>query len=186
MKLQTVKRAAKTKSEINELRREGMIPAVLYVRGQVGETLAVKAADFNAFLRSVKSGHLPTTIFVLVDEKGAERKVVVKEIQYNIINYSVIHLDFEGLVEDQKINIKVPIECIGQVECVGVKQGGVLRQVLRHIRVRCLPKDIPSHFDLDVSALAMRQTKKLKDLDIPEQVCPLVNVNEVVVTIVKR
>lgn len=186
MKLQTVKRAAETKSEIKKLRREGFIPAVLYLKGKSGETVAINANEFSAYLRHVKPGHLPTTIFTLVDQDGRERRVVIKDIQYKITNYAVEHLDLEELVDDHKINIKIPIECIGQVDCVGIKLGGVLRQVIRHVRVRCLPKDLPSFFELDVRELGLKQSKRLKDLQIPEKVRPLVDLNEVVAVIVKR
>lgn len=186
MKLQIVKRAANKKSEVNKLRREGYIPAVLYVKEKSGETLAIKANEFSAFLRQVKPGHLPTTIFTLVDEKGKERRVVIKDIQYAIINYAVTHLDFEELLPNHKINVKIPIECIGQVDCIGIKLGGVLRQPIRHIRVRCLPKDLPSFFQLDVHELGITQSKRLADLQIPKNVRPLVDLNEVAAVIVKR
>lgn len=186
MKLETKQRAANSKSEVNTLRRQGYIPAVLYVRGKEGITFAVKASEFGAYLRQVKSGHLPTTIFTLVDDKGNERKAVIKDIQYDITTYNVIHLDFEELVKDHKVNVKVPIECTGVVDCVGIKLGGVLRQVIRHVRVRCLPKDLPAYFELDIRELGLRQSKRLKDLSIPETVSPLVNLNEVVAVIVKR
>lgn len=186
MKLKTVKRSADSKSEVKRLRREGYIPAVLYVKENNGETLAVNANEFSSYLRNVKPGHLPTTIFILVDDKGKERRVVIKDIQYEITTYAVTHLDFEELVEDHKINVKIPIECTGTVDCVGIKLGGVLRQVIRHVRVRCLPKDLPPHFELDVRELGLRQSKRLKDLQIPETVRPIANLNEVVAVIVKR
>jgi large subunit ribosomal protein L25 len=186
MKLQTIKRTADSKSEVKKLRREGFIPAVLYVKGKSGETLAINANEFRSYLRQVKSGHLPTTIFTLVDDKDKERRVVIKDIQYEITTYEVTHLDFEELVSDQKINVNIPIECTGVVDCVGVKLGGVLRQVIRHVRVRCFPKDLPSYFELDIRELGLKQSKRLKDLQIPKTVRPLVNLSEVVAVIVKR
>lgn len=186
MKLQTVSRQANKKSEVNKLRREGFIPAVMYNKGKEGETLAIKSVEFGTFLRQVKSGHLPTTIFTLVDDNKRERRVIIKDIQYNITTYAVTHLDLEELLDDQKINVKVPIECIGAAECPGVKLGGVLRPVIRHIRVRCLPKDIPSYFELNVSSLGLKQSKRLKDLEIPETIRPLADLNEVAAVIVKR
>ncbi len=187
MKLQAVKRAAKSKSELKALRREGFIPAVLYVKGKAGEPLAVKASEFNTYLRQVKQGHLPTTIFLLLDEKGGERRVLVKDIQYNITNYTVTHLDFEELLSHHKVNVKVPIECVGQVDCVGIKLGGVLRQVIRHMRL-CVddPKDLPSFFELDIHELGLRQSKRLSDVQLPKGARPLDNLNEVVAVIVKR
>jgi large subunit ribosomal protein L25 len=186
MKLQTVQRAAKSKSEVNKLRREGYIPAVLYVRGKEGETLAIKNEEFNSLLRGVKPGHLPTTIFTLVDNKGRERRVLVKDIHYAITTYTVLHLDFEELLDNHPLNVKVPIECTGAADCVGIKLGGVLRQVIRHVRVRCLPKDIPFQFELDIRELGLKQSKRLSDIEIPETIRPLVGLNEVVAVIVKR
>lgn len=186
MKLHTVKRTAKNKCEAKKLRREGSIPAVLYVKEKAGETLAIPSSEFNAILRNIKPGHLPTTIFTLVDEKGLEQRVVIKDIQYQITTYHVIHLDFEALADDSKINVKIPIECVGQADCVGVKLGGVLRQVIRHLPVRCFPKDLPPFFELDVQELGLRQSKRLKDLVLPNTIRPLTNMEEVVAVIVKR
>lgn len=186
MKLQVMKRSAEKKCEAKKLRREGFIPAILYVKEKAGEPISVKASEFGAFLRNVRPGHLPTSIFILVDETGKERRVLVKDIQYNIINYHVSHLDFEELLDDHKINVKIPIECTGQVECMGIKLGGVLRQVIRHVRVRCLPAHIPASFELDVRELGLRQSKRLADIQMPETVRPLANLEEVVAVIVKR
>lgn len=186
MKLQILKRSAEKKSEANKLRREGLVPAVIYARGKSAENVAIKSNDFNALLRNVQPGHLSTQKFTLVDESGKERQAIIKEIQYNVTNYQVIHLDFEELREKEPINVKVPIECTGVVDCIGIKLGGVLRQVIRTIRVRCLPNDIPSAFYLDIKNLGARESKRLSDLDIPNNIRPLANMNEVAVVIVKR
>lgn len=186
MKLQLSKRVGDKKSEAARLRREGNIPAVVYVKGQAAENVAVCATEFKAALRSLTPGRLSTTVFSLVDDKGKERRAIVKDIQYKVTNYDILHLDFEELVPDHKVNVKVPIECIGQLECVGIKLGGVLRQVIRYARVRCLPKDMPQYFELDIRELQMSQYKKLADLNIPESLRPLDDLNQVAAVIVKR
>jgi large subunit ribosomal protein L25 len=186
MNLQIVKRSKNKKSEVRQLRRDGHIPAVLYVRETEGQFFSIRSSEFSGFLRNVKPGHLPTTLFTLVDEQGKKRKAIIKDIQYNITTYDVIHLDFEELSDNVPVNVKVPIECTRVADCIGVKLGGVLRQVIRHLRVRCLPKDIPSFFTLDVASLDQRQSKRLSDLEIPNTVKPLVDLNVVAVAIVKR
>ncbi len=77
------------------------------------------ANEFASYLRNIKPGHLPTSTFTLVDETGKERQVLIKDIQYEITTYDVTHLDFEELLMDQKINVKVPIECTGQCGLCG-------------------------------------------------------------------
>lgn len=186
MKLKVMPRAAQKKSEVLKLRRQGFIPAIIYHKEKAGETIYVQSDEFSAYLRHVQQGHLPTTIFTLVDEKGKQRRVIIKDIQYNVVNYNVIHLDFEELIDNVPVKVKVPIECIGAAECEGVKLGGVLRQVIRYLRVRCLPKDIPSHFTLDVSGLGPRQSKRLEDVPLSDTLRPLANLREVAAVIVKR
>lgn len=186
MKLTTHKRPAEKKREVNRLRREGLIPAVIYRRGQPAENIAVNAAEYNALLRNVQPGRLSTKVFELANQDGTIRKAIIKEVQYNIINYSVIHLDFEELHDETPLNVKVPIECVGAIDCVGIKLGGALRQPIRTIRVNCLPRDIPEAFYLDIKSMALYDTKRLSDLNIPETIKPIGNLNEVAVVIVKR
>lgn len=180
------KRDVEKKREAKRSRREGNIPAVIYRHGKTAEAIAVPSTEFTALLRQVQSGHLPTTVFSLADEHGKARQAIIKDIQYNITTYDVIHLDFEELDKDTKVTVKVPIECTGVVDCVGVKLGGVIRQVIRYLKVRCLPKDMPKVFELDVRNLGMREARRLSDLEIPTNVRPLANMHEVAVVIVKR
>lgn len=186
MKLQMQTRATGKKSAINATRREGNIPAVIYVQGQAGETIAVKQSEFMAALRQVQPGHLPSMVFSLTGGKGKERRVIVKDIQYHPTTYNVLHLDFEELHDDVKVNVKVPIECVGVVDCIGIKLGGVLRQVIRHLSVRCLPRDIPTMIEVDIRQMNLGDSKRLSDLDIPAKVRPLADLNEIAIIIGRR
>lgn len=186
MKLNVGKRKAVKKSEIKAIRREKNIPAIVYGQGKEGEAITVNGVEFNALLRKVQPGRLSTTAFELHEEKATTRRGILKDIHYNPTNYDVIHLDFEELLDDVPINVKVPIECIGINECAGIKLGGVLRQVIRYIRVRCLPKDMPTHFQIDIREMALGQVRRLSDLKIPESVRPLADLHEVAVVIAKR
>lgn len=186
MRLKVAKRAASAKKELGELRRAGDIPAVLYSRGKTGENVSVLGGEFGALLRQIKSGCLPTTVFTLVDEAGKERKAILKDIQYKPTTYEVWHLDFEELHDDVSVNVKVPIQCTGSAECAGIKLGGVLRQVIRTLRVNCMPKDIPSEFVLDIRELEIAGTKRLSDIQLPQRVRPLADLKEVAIVIAKR
>lgn len=186
MQLSYFTREAGKKSNAKKLRREGLIPAVLYSRGKNAESVSVNSGDFASLLRQAVPGRLSTTVFTLSDEKGKSRRVILKEIQYYPTTYEVMHLDFEELFDDHKVNIKIPIECFGMIDCAGIKLGGVLRQVIRSVPVNCLPGDIPEFFQLDVREMNMRDTRRLKDLDIPHTLRPLVDLNEVAAAIVKR
>ncbi len=186
MKLKIKTRLAETKKEINTIRREGNIPAVLYAKNQPNRLIEISGAEFHTHLRKLPEGSLPNKVFVLEDEKGNTFKTLVKDIQYHVTTYDILHLDFMQLSEDALVNVKVPIRFKGVADCVGVKLGGVIRQVMRHLRVRCLPKDIPNEFYLDVTKLSMNQSMRIASLKIPESVRPLQDLKEVAVTIAKR
>jgi large subunit ribosomal protein L25 len=186
MKLNINKRVMPKKSESKKIRSEGNIPAIVYVRGKESETITVNGVEFTAHLRKVQSGRLSTTVFELLEDKVKPRKAILKDIHYDPVSYNVIHLDFEELLDDAKVNVKIPIEFTGVAECVGVKLGGIIRQVIRQLRVRCLPKDMPLVFQMDVKNLGLWEAKRLSDLELPPTVQPLADLNEVAVTIAKR
>ena len=186
MELTINKREAGKKGLNNKIRREGNVPAVIYSSGKENETVEVDGREFDKVLRELKQGHLPTTVFKLKDENGNVVEAIVKGIEYHPTTYRVLHLDFLRLEADKPINVKVPIQCVGGAECPGVKLGGVLRQVIRHLPVRCLPKDMPSHLNVDVSDLGMQQSQRLEKIKLPETLRPLVSLRDVVAVIGKR
>jgi large subunit ribosomal protein L25 len=185
MDLTTYQRTDKKKGTVNSLRREGNIPAVLYSKGQEGTSLAVNGHEFRQLLRNLKQGTLATTIFDLKGD-GFQCRAIVKGIQYHVTSYDVLHLDLMELHEDTEITVKVPIQCIHIADCIGVKAGGVLRQVIRAIKVSCLPKNLPTEFDVDVKDLGMKQTIRLKEINFPEGVTPVAALEEVAVVVAKR
>src|SRR3989344_4099735 len=185
MKLTIHPRKNLTKGETNRIRREGDIPAILYGKNQENETITVKGSEVKAILRNLKSGRLATTVFELTDGGKKSRKAIVKDIQYHPANYAVEHIDLAVLLDDQLVTVNVPIRILGVDECVGIKLGGFLRQVIRTIQVNCLPKDIPQEFTLDVRTLDVNESKRLSDLAIPKNVRPRAVLSEVAVVIAK-
>ncbi len=186
MKLNIKKRAAKNKCESKQLRRNGHIPAVMYVRGQSSDTITVNESEFSSLLRKLGKGRLSTSVFELTNESNVTKRAIIKDITYDPVTYNVIHLDFEELIDGVKISLNVPIECVGVADCQGVKQGGVIRQVIRTIRVSCLPSDIPQVFELDVKNLGLFETKRLSDIELSPAIRPQADLKQVAVTIAKR
>lgn len=185
MKLAVKPRLGEKKKDVKDIRREGNIPAIIYFSKGEPEKLIVEGTEFKAVLRGMKPGQLPTTVFTLSDGKK-DRRAIIKDIQYHLTTYVVSHIDFEELVDDVPVNIKVPVNCIGVMDCVGIKLGGFLRQVVRHVKVQCLPKHIPAEFNIDVRDLGIRQSKRMKDVELPAGVRPLASLEEVLVVIAKR
>jgi len=185
MKLSLSKRTGETESEKSLIRHKGNIPAVVYSKGKANHLITIDGIEFDAVLRGIQKGQLPTTVIHLEGE-GLSCKAIVKDIQYEPTTYKVLHLDFLELNEEVPVNVNVPIRFSGVADCAGIKLGGFLRQVIRHLRVNCLPSMMPKEFVLDVKELGMKQTKRIKDIKMPEGVSPLAPLNEVVVVIAKR
>ena len=185
IELQIAARTAKNKGETKRIRREGKIPCVIYAAGKE-EQASLSKEEFQSVIRNTTPGFLSTKIFLLKDQQGNAQKVIVKDVQYDVGNYDVLHLDFQRLDDKRKVNINVPVECKRQADCVGIKGGGFLRQAMRHIPVSCLPKDIPSHFELDIKDLDIGKAFRVKDIVAEKKVKFLANPEEVVVAVIKN
>ncbi|HEY4254822.1 MAG TPA: 50S ribosomal protein L25 [Chlamydiales bacterium] len=185
MKLTVSSRKELKKSDTKRIRREGNIPAILYGLGHDNELVMVNGEEMRTHLRNMKSGLLATTVFELTDGKKA-RKAIVKDIHYHPVSYAILHMDFALVADDRAVTVNVPLQITGTGDCVGIKLGGFLRQVIRSLKVECLPKHIPQEFTLDVRELNLNEAKRLSDIAIPSNVRPMARMNEVAVVIAKK
>jgi large subunit ribosomal protein L25 len=185
MKLAIHNRALGTKGDVNKLRREGGIPAILYGRDKENTPIYVKGEEVAAILRKIQPGQLATTVFEL-NQGSSTVKAILKDIQYHVVSYQIEHLDFAVLADEALVSVNVPIQIVGAADCVGVKLGGFLRQVLRSVKVSCLPKDIPTGFAIDVRDLGISSAKKISDIEMPAGVKPLAKLEQVAVIVRKK
>lgn len=186
MKLNVKSRVHERKSDAAKLRRAGEIPAIIYHKGKAGEAVSVSEAEFSSGLREMPKGRLSTTTCVLESEGKKTVKALVKDIQYHPVSYRVVHLDFEEVKDDVPVKVNVPLMIVGVIDSVGVKQGGMVRQVIRSMKVECLPKDIPESLQVDVKDMNIGDIVRLKDLNVPNTVRPLIRLDSVAVSMVKR
>ncbi len=147
------------KNEAIRIRRGGKIPAVIYGAGKEPVALTLDPRQIKKILNS-ESGH--NTIFDLKIGAGQEKAMIV-DWQYDPIKSSLLHIDLKRIAMDKAIRVKVPIELTGVAE--GVKtQGGIMDQVLREVELECLPADIPTHIDVDVTSMTFGQVLRISDL----------------------
>jgi len=192
MKLKVSNRPEGRKGEqnlgaVNRLRREGMIPAVLYRAGEEARSIVVSAVDFQTVLRQIPQGTLATTLFEL-DYEGQMHSALIKEVQYHPTTYptAVTHIDLMTVKLDEAVRVRVPLRCTGVAQCAGVRLGGMLRMVMRAILVRCPANAIPEELVVDVRELGIRQGRRLRDISFPQGVTPLLDLDEVAVVVAKR
>ena len=147
------------KNDARRLRKTGLIPAVVYGAGKDSSAITVDPKQMNRILHS-ETGH--NTIFDLSLD-GQSAKVMIVDWQYEPIKGALLHVDLKRIAMDKVLRVKVPILMKG--EAPGVKQqGGILEQILREVEIECLPADIPSHIDADVSQLNFGQVIRVSDL----------------------
>jgi large subunit ribosomal protein L25 len=152
-------RVGADKNAARRLRASGLIPAVLYGAGKEPRAISVDPKTMTRILNS-DSGH--NTIFdITVDSEKS--KAMIVDWQYDPIKGHLLHADLKRIAMDKTLRLKVPIEVVG--EAPGVKtEGGVLDLVLREVEIECLPADIPSHIDVDVSNLTFGVNIRVADL----------------------
>jgi large subunit ribosomal protein L25 len=159
---------------------------VLYRAGEAGRPIVIASADFQAVLRQIPQGSLATTVFEL-DYEGEKVKAIVKEVQYHPTSYQVIHIDLMAVAAREAVRVRVPLRCTGVAQCAGVRLGGMLRQVMRSVPVRCESiEKIPDELVVDVATLGIRQSRRLHQIEFPKGVTPLLDMNEVAVVVAKR
>jgi large subunit ribosomal protein L25 len=152
-------REAKGKNQARRVRKSGQVPATLYGAGKPPVSISVDPKAISAILHS-STGH--NTIFDL-QLNGDSTKTMIVDWQYEPIKGALLHLDLKRIAMDKTLTVKVPVVLAG--EPVGVKvEGGILEQVLREIELECLPLDIPSKVEVDVTALSSGQVLRVKDL----------------------
>ena len=144
------------------LLRAGYIPAVIYGK-QAPAHCAVVAKEFL-----MKKHHFTGSTIITLDVEGQKHMVFVKTFQENLLKGIVNHIDFYEVTAGEKVRTHVGIELVGNP--VGVRNGGVLEQVLHEIDIECLPKDLPSIIQVDVSALDINDAVRVAQIVVADGV----------------
>jgi large subunit ribosomal protein L25 len=142
------------------VRMQGLIPAVVYGAGQPSVAVTVDPKLINKILYS-DSGH--NTIFDLSIEGAAAAKGMIVDWQNEPIKGHLLHIDIKRIAMDKAMRVSVPVQLVGIPN--GVKTGGgILSQVMHEVEIECLPGNIPSHIDVDVTPLEINGAVHISDL----------------------
>ena len=155
------------KGASRRLRRQGMVPAVIYGAGRDPRNLMF---DHNKVLRQLEDPSFYSSILnVKVGEKS--RAAIVKDIQRHPSKKQIIHIDLQRIVEDEQIKMQIPIHYLGEEDAVGVKiGGGTVTKIMTELEISCLPKDLPEFLEVDISELELDQMLNVSDTSLPEGV----------------
>ena len=154
------------KGASRRLRREGMVPAIVY--GGDGDPQSIQIERFeleNHMKHEAFYSHVLTLNF-----NDKSERVVLKDVQRHPIRPLINHVDFLRVNENEAITMHVPLHFINEEKCVGIKAGGILNKLANELEVSCLPRDLPEYIEVDVAAIDVGQAIHLGEIEVPEGV----------------
>ena len=156
-KLDIKDRKANRSKGAKAIRREGLVPGVLYYSGEENVNISIeKSILFHAM-------HSGQRIFE-IEQEGENQYTMIKQLQYHPVTDEIIHVDLMRVRRSEKINISVPLLLVG--DAIGVKEGGVLSQSLTQIEISCYPTDVPEQIELNIEKLELNAALSVADIEI--------------------
>lgn len=168
------------KTYARRLRRQGLIPAILYGPQLNSTPVSINLSQLE---KNLRKGWENILFDLRIDdnEESQTRTFILKELQIDPISKEPLHVDFYEVTMDKPIAIEVPIEFIGIAP--GVKEGGLLQSLKRSVLVECLPSDIPDSIKIDVSGLNIGDSIRVSDISLKHGVKALADSNIVLVAV---
>jgi len=170
------------KGGARKIRREGNIPSIIYGKGNEPIPLVVNPHDLKVALSTEAGENTLLELKIKDNDHEISKLVLLRDIQFDYVTSKPIHFDFQEILMQEKLSVKVPVKIIGVAP--GVKDDqGILEEILREIEIECLPVDIPNYFEVDVSQLGLGDSIHIRDLIVSEKLAILQDPEETIVTI---
>ena len=170
-------RDTKTKGELNSLRDNGEVPAIIYG----GEAQNEKVSISKKLLKSMlEDSNFLSTILTL-NVNGKPQNVLPREVKYHIISDEPIHVDFLRVVPGLKIRIEVPVKFINHEKSPGLKKGGVLNIVRRKVELKCPSEKIPDNLLIDLDGVDIGVSFKISSISLDPEVIPTIQGRDFVI-----
>jgi large subunit ribosomal protein L25 len=166
--------------ETRRMRKQGLVPGVLYGRG---EPVAICVEERELRRALTGAGGLHSILDVQIDGTGTSHASILKDYQVEKVRGFVTHVDLQEVRLDQPIHASVTVSLVGGDDAPGVREGGVLSQPLRELSVEALPLEVPEHIDLDVAHMELGATLRVADIVVGEGVTLLDEPETVVATV---
>lgn len=178
--LNATKRQTSGSAAAKRLRRQGILPGVIYGAQQDNYSIQLKEKEFADLLHHSASENVLVTLCI-EGAREPEKLAMVQSVQHDPLSGAVLHVDFHAVREDEELTAAVPLELLG--EPAGVKMGGILDHPLHTVEVRCMPANLPEKLSLDVSALEIGQAKHASDIPLPAGVTLAIDGDVVVASV---
>ena len=159
------------KGAARAVRREGLVPAVIY--GGDEKTAETVALDHNELFKLIRRGRFLSTVFD-IDVGGKKTKAIPREVQLDPVKDLPIHIDFQRIGSDNRVRIGVPMRFVNEASSPGLKRGGVLNIVRREVEVWAPADKIPEYFEADLEGLEIGRSIHISAVKLPEGVRPTI------------
>ena len=170
-------RQTKTKGDLNTLRANGKIPAVIYGGKDQNQNISFSKKVLKTLID--KENFLSNIINIKVD--GKELNVLPREVVFDTVSDDPIHVDFLRIVKGGKVTLEIPVKFINSENSPGLKRGGVLNIVRRKVELNCPTENIPSELIVDLDGVDIGQSFKISSIKLPENVVPTIRGRDFVV-----
>ena len=168
--LKATKRTTVSSGQINKLRLDGFIPAVIYGGKEKNLNISLKKLSLKDL---IKSETFMSKIFEL-DIDGNSEKALPREIAYDPVSDEPIHIDFIRIVKGSKLTLEIPVKFINSEKSPGLKKGGVLNIVRRKVELKCPTENIPDEIIVDLENIEINTSLKISSVLLPEGVVPTI------------
>lgn len=167
------------KGAARQIRRDGKVPAVMYGLGTDPLAVAVPSRE----LQHILSGPGGANTLISLEVAGEKELVLARQIQRHPVRHTLVHVDLIRVSRDTAVSAEVPIHLVG--EASGVKDGGVLEQMVFTLSIEAKPQDLPQSIVVDISALTIGDHLSVADLDLPRGVTSTQEADEQIVHVVQ-
>ena len=167
----------KTKGQLNAIRNNGSVPAIIYGGKDENQKISISKKLLKTFIE--KENFLSSIIALNVN--GKSQNVLPREVKYHIITDEPTHVDFLRVLPGVKIKIEVPVNFINHEKSPGLKRGGVLNIVRRKVELKCPTENIPNELVVDLDGVDIGQSFKISAIKLPENVHPTIQGRDFVV-----
>jgi large subunit ribosomal protein L25 len=183
VKLKAQKRTVIGRNAIKNIKKEGLVPGVVYGSQAQPMALQVDGRELKNVLAHASSEHVLVELEIMDGSQSTSRLALIQEVQHHPLKRDLLHVDFHAVSATEKITSEVPIEALG--EALGVRTfGGLLEYSLRSLDVECLPQDLPDIIRIDVTNLNIGESFHVRDIPLPSGVEALTDADLTVVSVV--
>ncbi|MFW0072399.1 MAG: 50S ribosomal protein L25/general stress protein Ctc [Coxiella-like endosymbiont] len=164
LELMVALRKSTGKSAMRRMRQfDDKVPGTVYGAGKAPQSISLLQKDI---LKALKNEAVLSSILTIkISDK--KQKVVIKDLQRHHTKPKILHIDFQRIKATEKLTMNIPLHFIGEDECPGVEQGGVISHLQTEVEVRCLPAALPEYIEVDLSRLELDKSFHLSDLKLP-------------------